>query len=62
MTTRVTQLRLHYAWIVAGITFVTLIVTAVVRATPSILIVRLEQEFGWSRSIISLAVSINLLL
>ena len=33
--------RLHFAWIVAGITFLTLIVTAAVRATPSILIVHL---------------------
>ena len=33
---------LHYAWIVVGITFLTLIVTAAVRATPSILIVPLE--------------------
>lgn len=54
--------RLHYAWIVAGITFITLIVTAAVRATPSILIVPLEQEFGWSRATISFAVAINLLL
>ena len=54
--------RLHYAWIVAGITFIALIVTAAVRATPSILIVPLEQEFGWSRVTISFAISINLLL
>ena len=54
--------RLHYAWIVAGVTFITLIVTAAVRATPSILIVPLEQEFGWSRVTISFAISINLLL
>jgi MFS family permease len=40
----------------------TLIVTAAVRATPGVVIVPLEQEFGWSRSMISLAVSINLLL
>ena len=51
-----------YAWIVAGITFIALIVTAAVRATPSILIVPLEQEFGWSRVTISFAISINLLL
>src|SRR6202051_1959123 len=54
--------KLHYAWVVAGITFITLIVTAAVRATPSILIVPLEQEFGWSRVTISFAISINLLL
>src|SRR5215469_5872597 len=62
MALKLKQWRLHYAWIVALITFVTLVVTAAVRATPSILIVPLEQEFGWSRSSISLAVSINLLL
>src|SRR6202790_1314013 len=54
--------KLHYAWVVAGIKFITLIVTAAVRATPSILIVPLEQEFGWSRVTISFAISINLLL
>ena len=54
--------RLHYAWIIAAITFLTLIVTAAVRSAPSVLIVPLEQEFGWPRSTISLAISINLLL
>ncbi len=32
------------------------------RATPSILIVPLEREFGWTRATISLAISINLIL
>jgi MFS family permease len=54
--------RLHYAWIVAGATFVTLLCAAGVRATPSILIVPLEEAFGWSRATISSAVSVNLLL
>lgn len=54
--------RLHYAWIVAAVTFLTLIVAAGVRATPSVLIVPLEAEFGWSRATISAAVSLNLLL
>ncbi|MBV9392043.1 MAG: MFS transporter, partial [Verrucomicrobia bacterium] len=52
----------HYAWIIVAITFLTLIVTAAVRATPTILIVPLESEFGWSRATISLPISINLLL
>jgi sugar phosphate permease len=54
--------RLHYAWIVLAITFVTVVMTAGVRATPSVLIVPLEKEFDWSRATISLAVGINLLL
>ncbi len=53
---------LHYSWIVAGTTFLTLLCAAAVRATPSILIVPLEEAFGWSRAVISSAVSINLLL
>ena len=32
------------------------------RSAPSVLMVPLEDEFGWSRSIISLAVGINVLL
>jgi MFS family permease len=54
--------RLHYAWIVAALTFVTLLVVAGIRATPSVLIVPLEQAFGWSRDRITLAVSIGLFL
>jgi len=52
----------HYAWVVIAITFFALIVAAGVRSVPGILIVPLEREFGWQRSTISLAVSINLLL
>ncbi len=54
--------RLHYAWIIALVTFVVLIVTAGIRATPGILIVPLETEFGWSRTAISGAVAINIAL
>jgi sugar phosphate permease len=53
---------LHYGWIVAAVTFVTLLVVAGVRATPSVLIVPLEQEFGWSRQTISFAVAVNIFL
>ncbi|MDF5730511.1 MAG: MFS transporter [Rhizonema sp. PD38] len=53
---------LHYGWIVAGLTFLALLTAAGIRATPSVLIVPLEHEFGWSRATISLAISINLLL
>jgi sugar phosphate permease len=54
--------RLHYAWYVAAATFVVLLVGAAIRATPGVLIVPLEHEFGWSRATISSAVSLNLLL
>ena len=54
--------RLHYAWIIVAISFVAVVVTAGVRATPSVLIVPLEAEFHWSRATISFAVGVNLLL
>src|ERR1051325_7885184 len=54
--------RVHYAWVVAAVTFVALLGAAGFRATPSILIVPLQNEFGWNRAIISVAVSINLIL
>ncbi len=54
--------RLHYAWIVAAVTFLTILVVAGVRASPSILVVPLEAEFGWSRATISLAIGFSILL
>src|SRR5438094_9983024 len=60
MLVRLARGRVHYAWIVTGITFVALMVTAGIRATPGVLILPLEQEFGWSRITVSTAVSINL--
>ena len=53
--------RFHYAWIVAAVTWLTILAASGFRSTPSTLIVPLEHEFGWSRATISLAVSINLL-
>ena len=54
--------RLHYAWIVAAVTFAIVVLTAGVRAAPGVLIVPLEHEFQWSRATISFAVGVNLLL
>lgn len=54
--------RLHYAWVIAGVTFVVLLVTAGVRATPGVLMLPLESEFGWTPASISLAIAVNLVL
>ena len=62
LASRLAQRRIHYGWIVAAVTFLVLLSSAGVRATPSILMVPLEREFGWTRATISLAVSINLIL
>jgi sugar phosphate permease len=52
----------HYAWVIALVTFVVLLITAGIRATPGVLMVSLEQEFGWSRAGISGAVAVNIAL
>ena len=54
--------RLHRAWIVAAITFVTLIAAAAFRSTTSIMFEPLEHEFGWTRSLTSNAVAVNLVI
>jgi cyanate permease len=46
----------------AGVTFVTLLGASGFRSTPGVLIVPLQEDFGWSRATISGAVSVNLLL
>ena len=54
--------RFHPAWIAATVTFFTLVATAGFRSAPSVLIVPLEDAFGWGRDQISLAISVNVLL
>ena len=57
-----TTRRFHPAWIAAIVTFFTLVATAGFRSAPSVLIVPLEDAFGWGRDQISLAISVNVLL
>src|SRR4051794_10618321 len=58
----VTRTRVHPAWAVAVVAFVALVGAAGFRATPSVLLRPLHDEFGWSLGTISAAVSVNLLL
>src|SRR5690349_10811846 len=51
---------IHFAWIVVALVFLVMITGAGVRATPGVLIVPLETEFGWTRASISLAIGINI--
>jgi sugar phosphate permease len=53
--------RFHYAWVIAALTFVVLLISAGVRTAPQVLIKPLEAEFGWTRSDISFAVAISIL-
>ncbi len=54
--------RVHPAWWVAAVAFLALLAAAGFRAAPGALMVPLHEEFGWSTSAMSLAVSINLVL
>jgi MFS family permease len=53
--------RVHYAWVVAGVAFATLVAAAGFRAAPGPLMVPLH-EGGWSIVTMSAAVSVNLVL
>ncbi len=53
---------MHYAWVVFGVGFVTLLAAAGFRSTPGVLIGPLGKEFGWSRATVGAAASVNLLL
>ena len=56
------RLRFHYAWVVAFLTFLALLSAAGIRATSTVLVLPLEDDFGWDRATVSLALSVNLLL
>ncbi|MFJ8918157.1 MFS transporter [Streptomyces sp. NPDC102415] len=53
---------IHRAWIVAAVTFVTIIGGAAFNSLPGLLIDPLNTEFGWSRGEIGLAVSLDMAL
>ena len=54
--------KIHYAWVVAGVTFVTLLAAAGARATPGVTLLPLGNEFQWSRAKVSAIISINIFL
>lgn len=54
--------RVHYAWIIAAVTFTVMLITSGVRATPGLFMIPLETEFGWSRTVISASIAVNIAL
>ena len=54
--------RVHYGWVVVAVMFTVILATVGVRAAPGVLIVPLENAFGWSATTISGAISLNILL
>ncbi|WNO73958.1 MFS transporter [Streptomyces sp. NBC_00306] len=59
---RLLRPRIHRAWFVAAVTFVTIIGAAAFASLPGLLIDPLHEEFDWSRGTIGFAVSVNLAL
>lgn len=54
--------KLHYGWVVAAVTFLTMLVTAGAMGAPGVLIAPLQREFGWDTSQISAALAIRFVL
>ncbi|MEV7087543.1 MFS transporter [Streptomyces sp. NPDC093085] len=54
--------RIHRAWLVAAVSFVTIVGAAAFASLPGLLIEPLHGEFAWSRGTIGFAVSVNLAL
>lgn len=53
---------IHYGWVVAGTTFLTMLATAGAMGSAGVLIGPLEAEFGWSTAEISTAMAVRLVL
>ena len=56
-----TNMRINRAWLVAAVTMLTLIGASAFRSTTSVLYMPIEMEFGWTRSLTSGAVALNIL-
>ncbi|WP_459614459.1 MFS transporter [Bordetella sp. 2513F-2] len=51
-----------YAFVVVAVIFLALLVSAGLRSTPSVLLVPLQEHFGWSRATISFAAAVGIFL
>ena len=54
--------RIHYSWVILIITFFSIIVAGIIRSSSGVFIVPFENEYGWDRSVISLAFAVSLFL
>nr|WP_235815727.1 MFS transporter [Cypionkella psychrotolerans] len=52
----------HYAWVVAGVTFLTMLATAGAMGSAGVLIGPLQAEFGWTKAEISSALAVRMML
>jgi MFS family permease len=51
--------KIHYSWIVAAVTFLTMLVMAGAVGAPGVFIIPLQREFGWQTADISSALAIR---
>lgn len=54
--------RVHWAWVVAAVSFVALLGAAGFRSVPGVMMNPLHQEFGWTHGTVGLAMSVNMTL
>ncbi|WP_395310373.1 MFS transporter [Mycobacterium sp. AMU20-3851] len=54
--------RLHWAWVIAGVSFVAILGAAAFRSVPGVMMNPLHQEFGWSHGTVGLAMAVNMTL
>ncbi|MGP4020001.1 MFS transporter [Saccharopolyspora sp. 5N708] len=62
VTSTASARRIHPAWWMAAVAFIALLGAAAFRSVPGVFMNPLHDEFGWPHSVISSAVSLNLLL
>jgi len=54
--------RIHWAWVVAAVSFVAILGAAGFRSVPGVMMNPLHHEFGWSHGMVGLAMSVNMTL
>lgn len=55
-------LRRNYAWIVVGVTFLSLLAAAGLRSAPGVMMTPLQAAFGWDRATVSAAAAFGIFL
>ncbi|AKS32920.1 MFS transporter [Mycolicibacterium goodii] len=54
--------RIHWAWVVAVVSFVAILGAAGFRSIPGVMMNPLHHEFGWTHGTVGLAMSVNMML
>lgn len=62
LAARLQARNIHYGWVVAGVTFLTMLATAGAMGSAGVMLGPLKQEFGWSTEQISFAIAVQFVL